>query len=126
MYTADMSSQTTARPVPQETPSPSFLTAFLTWCFIFAVAALAIFELRAPDPEPVTAPVDHFSALRAMTHVRAIAQVPHPIGSGANTAARDYLVAQLSAFGMGPQVVTAIGSYRSEEHTSELQSPMYL
>src|SRR5436853_7310548 len=109
MYTAEMSSQTIARPMPQETPSPSFLASLLTRCFIFAVAALAISELGAPDPEPATAPADHFSALRAMTHVHAIAQVPHPIGSAADTAARDYLVAQLSAFGMGPQVVTAIG-----------------
>lgn len=111
MYTAQMSSRPTSSPALQETPSSSFLSAFLTWCFIFAVAALAIFELRAPNPEPANAPADHFSALRAMTHVRAIAQAPHPIGSSANTAARDYLVAQLSALGLEPQVVTATGTY---------------
>ena len=111
MYTARMSPRPTSSPALQETASSSFLLAFLTWCFIFAVAALAIFELKAPNPESANAPADHFSALRAMAHVRAIAQAPHPIGSSANTAARDYLVAQLSALGLEPQVVTAIGIY---------------
>src|SRR5438309_1830032 len=72
----------------------------------------APFLLSATLITPSSAALIRPLAMPAMTHVHAIAQVPHPIGSAADTAARDYLVAQLSAFGMGPQVVTAIGSYK--------------
>ena len=109
MHTARTSSSFAAS-TPPEKASPSFLSAFLTWCFIFFLAVLAIFLLRPPAAAPATSSENQFSAERALVHVRAIAQVPHPIGSSADAAARDYLVAQLSALGMNPQVVTAIGA----------------
>lgn len=65
--------------------------------------------MKAPDALPATSPQNDFSAERALVHVRAIAREPHPIGSNANAAAREYLVAQLSALGMNPQVVAATG-----------------
>ena len=42
-----------------------------------------------------------------MVHVRALAPEPHPAGSEANTRARAYLVQQLTALGIEPEVVTA-------------------
>ncbi len=92
----------------QEASSLSLLSA-LAWCFISLLAAVAIVEIKPPDTIPATAPQDEFSAERALSHVRAIAAVAHPIGSNADAVAREYLVAQLSAFGMNPQVATAIG-----------------
>src|SRR5438876_1936357 len=50
-----------------------------------------------------------FSAERAMKHVLAIAQRPHPIGSAEHDRVRDYLVAQLSNLGLGPQIQNATG-----------------
>jgi len=47
-----------------------------------------------------------------MTHVHAIARAPHPIGSTANETVRAYLIAQLSALGLNPQVFPAIGIYQ--------------
>jgi hypothetical protein len=44
-----------------------------------------------------------------MTHVSTIARVPHPIGSTANETVRAYLIAQLAALGLNPQVFPAIG-----------------
>ncbi|HEY6352143.1 MAG TPA: M20/M25/M40 family metallo-hydrolase [Candidatus Angelobacter sp.] len=109
MSTTKLSSPSQLGAPSQPAPSGSFLSASLAWCFIFGAAALAIYLLKAPDAVPATSPADQFSAERALTHVRAIAQAPHPIGSVANAAARDYLAAQLSALGMNPQVVTAMG-----------------
>ncbi len=83
--------------------------SFFAWCFVFLLAAMAIAELKPPDAMPATSPDNEFSAERALIHVRSIAHVPHPIGSEANAAVRDYLIAQLSGLGMNPQVVTAIG-----------------
>src|SRR5881227_1079326 len=50
-----------------------------------------------------------FSAERAMKHVLAIAQRPHPIGSAEHDRVRDYLVAQLSNLGLDPQIQNATG-----------------
>jgi hypothetical protein len=92
-----------------ETSTPSFLQACGAWCFILLLIALAIFEVKAPNAAGATSPENEFSASRALAHVRVIAREAHPIGSNANTAVRDYLVAQLSALSMQPQVSTAIG-----------------
>lgn len=103
-----MSSQS-APGVQQEAASPSFLPALGAWCLILLLAALAIFELKAPDALPATSPQSDFSAERALVHIRAMTGAPHPIGSNANAAAREHLVAQLSTLGMETQVATAIG-----------------
>jgi hypothetical protein len=95
----------------QETSSSTFSSALLAWCVIFVLGSLAIFELKTPKVAPATSPQSEFSAERALTYVRAIARVPHPIGSASNAEARDNLVAQFSALGMNPQVTTAIGIY---------------
>lgn len=59
---------------------------------------------RTPPPAATTAPANAFSAARAMADVEIIAKVPHPIGSAANAAVRDHLVARMSALGLQPQV----------------------
>jgi len=62
-----------------------------------------------PDPVPATAPPTEFSAERAFTHVREIAQRPHPTGSADNARVRDYVFRQLHALGLEPQVQEATG-----------------
>ena len=89
----------------------SLFSSFIALCFIVLLAVLAIAELKAPDAVPATASQTEFSAERALTHVRTMAAAPHPIGSTANDAVREYLLAQLSALGMNPQVFRAIGIY---------------
>jgi hypothetical protein len=53
-----------------------------------------------------------FSAERAMRHLEQIAQRPHPMGSADHDRVRDYIVGQLSALGLRPQIqqTTAIGT----------------
>lgn len=60
-----------------------------------------------PRPLPASAPGDVFSAGRAMHDIAVIARVPHPIGSPANLAVRDYLVERMTAMGLSPRVQTA-------------------
>jgi hypothetical protein len=48
-----------------------------------------------------------------MADVRAIAPRPHPIGSDANHAARDYLVRRMAELGLDPQVRPAVAAYAS-------------
>jgi hypothetical protein len=72
---------------------------------LFAVA-IALWQMVPPNAIPVTAPLTEFSADRTMPHLKAIAQVPHPIGSAAHTAVREYLMAQLKAMGLQPEIQT--------------------
>ena len=62
-----------------------------------------------PDPVPASASAAAFSADRALVHVREIAQRPHPTGSGDNARVREYILKQLRAFGLDPQVQEATG-----------------
>jgi Peptidase family M28 len=77
---------------------------FVAICVLFAERAS-----RPPGAIPESAPPTVFSAERAMKHVVAIAQRPHPIGSAEHDRVRDYLVAQLSNLGLEPQIQNATG-----------------
>jgi hypothetical protein len=77
---------------------------FVALCIAFAERAS-----RAPVAAPASAPQTAFSAERAMKHVLAIAQRPHPLGSAEHDRVRDYLIAQLSILGLEPQVQHATG-----------------
>ncbi len=74
---------------------------------LLAVTA-GMLQLATPAVAPLTAPPTVFSAARAMQHLAIIAREPHPIGSPANVRVRDYLVAQLQALQLDPQVQTAV------------------
>jgi hypothetical protein len=75
----------------------------LTICLVLGLA-LAWVADRTPRPLPPSAPAQVFSAGRAMIDDRVIARVPHPVGSAANAAARDYLIHRMTALGLAPQV----------------------
>jgi hypothetical protein len=86
-------------------PGPAGLVAALA-----TIALLAWLALRAdplPQPLPAGAPPTVFSAARAFAHVQALAREPRPIASAGNARARQYIVAQLRAAGLEPQVQVA-------------------
>src|SRR5262249_39801996 len=78
--------------------------------FLIAVAAGSIYLERLPEPIPASGPADQFSAERALVHLNAFAKAPHPLGSAEHDRARDYLVAQLSALGLTPEIQKATGT----------------
>ncbi len=77
---------------------------FVAICIVFAEHVS-----RPPGAIPENASPTAFSAERAMKHVVAIAQRPHPIGSAEHDRVRDYLIAQLSNLGLEPQIQNATG-----------------
>ena len=76
---------------------------------LIAAALIAWTGERTPAPQPASAPAAGFSADRAMTDIAAFASVPHPVGSAADRAARDYLVGRMTALGLAPQVRPGVG-----------------
>jgi peptidase M28-like protein len=91
---------------------PGFTATFIAWLGIGLVAFFAIWLQHPPAAVPATAAATEFSAERAIQHVEAIARSPRPIGSANHAAARDYIVQQLRAFGLEPEIqkTTAVNS----------------
>lgn len=79
--------------------------------FVFVLLASAVFAARedTPVPLPATAPQELFSADRALVHVQAFATAPHPMGSAEHDRVRDYLVSQLTALGLTPEIQRTTG-----------------
>ncbi|MGR9071690.1 MAG: M20/M25/M40 family metallo-hydrolase, partial [Gammaproteobacteria bacterium] len=92
-----------------------FLPAVGVLAVLVALSALGLYHASPPSPLPVDAPPAFFSAARAMSHVRRIAQHPHPVGTVENAEARDYLIGELRALGLEPQVQTALGVHAAPE-----------
>lgn len=92
-------------------PEGRVIIALLALAFICSLVYLAIARTAAPAVIDANAPVSEFSAARAMRHVQAIAQRPHPIGSSEHAKTRQYLQAELTTLGLTPQVqtTTAVG-----------------
>lgn len=84
--------------------------ALLTFLIMTGVALLGALPLGLPRPVPATAPPTEFSSGRALAHIRVIAREPHVMGSPENAAVRDYLIRELTALGLQPEVqkVTAV------------------
>lgn len=64
---------------------------------------ILVFQLPPPALSADAKP-DVFSALRALRHVEAIAREPHPLGSPPAERVRTYVVAQLKALGLEPEI----------------------
>ncbi len=96
---------------PQAARRP--LTVWVALLLLLLAGALASLHWQRPPkalgPE---VPARDFSAARAMGHVRAIAQRPHPTGSVAQAEVRDYLLAELDALGLDSEVQRALSSAR--------------
>jgi hypothetical protein len=71
---------------------------------LLAGLLMAWSELRLPRAVPADAPPTLFSAERALADVRLVAARPHPMGSAANHAVRDALLARMTALGLSPHI----------------------
>lgn len=58
----------------------------------------------APAVVPASAPASEFSAERAMRDLAVVAAAPHPVGSPRQFAVRDYLIEQIRALGLTPEI----------------------
>jgi hypothetical protein len=85
---------------------------------ILALIAIGLYHAAPPDPLPSAVSATLFSSGRAMSHVRHIAQQPHPTGTPENAEVRDYLLAELKALGLDAQIQTALGVNGSERFAS--------
>lgn len=79
---------------------------------IGACVLLALRQLNPPPAVNANAPLSEFSSTRAFNYIATIAMRPRPIGSAAHTETRNYLVRELSAFGLVTEVQKTSGVNR--------------
>ncbi len=77
---------------------------------LVALSWFAIDRVMPPPAVASDAPVTVFSAERAQKHVEVISEKPHPTGSAAAAEVREYIVAQLEAMGLAPEVQSSVGA----------------
>jgi Peptidase family M28 len=65
---------------------------------------LALYRQRPPEIVPADAPPAEFSSARAVEQLKVIAARPHPVGSPEHKAVQQYILQQLTALGLGPEV----------------------
>src|SRR5215218_1743082 len=85
----------------------SAATALAAFLFLAALAFVAVRLVQPPRAVPDTAPPEEFSSARAMRHVRAIAQRPHPTGSEEIERVRRYITGDLAALGVRAEIQEA-------------------
>jgi hypothetical protein len=86
-----------------QTPKVNFVIALL----VLIGALVGLTSLARPAVLPADSAAADFSAERAMQHVSAIAQAPHPPGSEEIEQVRAYIVEQLELMGLSPQIQEA-------------------
>jgi hypothetical protein len=89
--------------------SADTLIAIATLFFILFWVALSLYMQTPPGVVPANAAPGEFSAARAFQHVERISSSPHPMGSAAHAEVHDYLLKELTAVGLSPEVQQATG-----------------
>ena len=74
---------------------------------LIVIGLLAIHSIEPLPAADANAPLEEFSAARAMHDVREIAKAPRMLGSAENDRVRAYLVGRLRELGASPEVQTA-------------------
>jgi hypothetical protein len=100
--------------------APGRLAGLLVVSLLLVLTAWGVAALQPPDPLPVTAPADRFSAARAFEHVRAIADEVHVAGSPANDRVVEGLVVTLGELGLDTRVQNAVGTWQSGHGETEM------
>jgi hypothetical protein len=97
----------TASPSLAISPARESVIAIAMVLFLTLLAAFSVHRQNPPAVMDANSPLPDFSAARAMKHLEVISQRPHPMGSAEHDAVREYIVNEVTAQGLRPEVQTA-------------------
>jgi hypothetical protein len=89
-------------------PGGNYATVIALVTLSILCAGFVIYRLTPPSAQPVDAPAAGFAASRAMERLKMIARKPHPVGSAEHSEVRDYLLKELTGFGLNPEVQNSV------------------
>jgi len=104
--------------VPTSGARAALAAAIAVW------TAIALLPASRLAPLPASAEAQKFSAMRAMVHVEAIAQRPHPLGSIDHDRVRDYIRAEIAKQGLTSEVLSGTAEYhwRSQSGSARVEN----
>lgn len=85
-------------------PKGSDNAGLLMLLFIAILLSLVLYQQRPLRAQSAEIPLTEFSSARARKHLSAIAAKPRPLGSAAHDEARDYIIKELTALGVEPEI----------------------
>jgi hypothetical protein len=90
---------------------------------IFSACLLSFYLFKAPNALPASSPDNQFSAVRAMDHVKHVANKPHPMGTDEHERVKDYIISELNKIGLqtSVQATTSI-SYEGDLNAGYVQN----
>src|SRR5688500_12599389 len=100
--------------------APGRVAGLLVVALLLGLTAWSVAALQPPDPLPLTAPAQEFSAARAFEHVQGVAGEIHVAGSPANDRVVDRLVATLTELGLDTRVQNAVGTWQGGPGETEM------
>lgn len=83
------------------------IQAIITLVVLVAAAFATLVRILPPKALPASAQVTEFSAERAIEHIKVIAPEPRLVGSSGFDSARDYVMGELAAMGLTPEIQRA-------------------
>lgn len=83
---------------------------FVLLMIISASLIVVMAQFLLPDPLPTDAPIDQFSAERAIDRLEPLVGEPHPAGTPALATVREDLVAQLEELGLTVEIQSTTGA----------------
>jgi hypothetical protein len=90
-------------------PKRQILPAVFLFLFLVLGASVVMFlSQQPPAPLPASSPASEFSAERAFKHIEALADEPRPVGTDAHLQTRNYIMTELEALGLSPQIQETI------------------
>lgn len=95
---------------PPFLPKSRFALGIAAILLAALLTGLAIYQLRPTAATTSDVPAPEFSAGRALEHIKAIAGKPRPPGTAEHSAARDYVLNQLTTAGLTPEVQRTTGT----------------
>src|SRR6185295_4730092 len=84
--------------------SIGLLTGLLPLLLIALSTSWVIYHHLPPAAVDANAPAQEFSSGRAINHIQAISQKPHPMGSTESRRVRDYIINELNKLGLSTEV----------------------
>jgi hypothetical protein len=82
----------------------NYLVGAVALLILALLVALTVYKLRPPDATGADAPVGSYSSGRALKHIASISRRPHAVGSPEHVAVRNYILGELTALGLQPEV----------------------
>ncbi|MFA9274236.1 MAG: M28 family peptidase [Candidatus Aquirickettsiella gammari] len=89
---------------------------------LFLLISFALSSVQPPAPAQTPVQADQFSLSAAQTQLREITRERHPVGSLAHDAVRDYLLAEIKAMGLEPQIHNSFASFEKGKSSGQVQN----